>query len=122
MPSVSKAQQRFFGVVRSIQKGELPKSKAIGAAKKAAETMSRKDVKDFAETKHTNLPNKVKKESYTPSQKYQLVCESISLYNQMFYQKLEDYGVSSPEELDEEARRQFFTELDDEWESTKEQE
>ena len=59
MPSVSKAQQRFFGVVKGIQKGKSGE----GKAKKAANTMSKKDVDDFASTKHKGLPNRVKKET-----------------------------------------------------------
>ena len=56
--AVSKKQQEFFGVVRSMQKGETPKK---GKAGKAAKEMSDKDVKDFASTKHKGLPKKVKK-------------------------------------------------------------
>jgi hypothetical protein len=54
----SKAQQKFFGVVRAAQKGE---GKATGKAGEAAKSMSKKDVKDFASTKHKGLPEKVKK-------------------------------------------------------------
>ena len=59
MPSSSKAQQRFFGVVKAMQKGDIPKK---GGAGKIAKSMSKKDVDDFASTKHKGLPNKVKKE------------------------------------------------------------
>lgn len=52
----SKSQQRLFGMVRSIQKGE---TKAPNKElKKMADDISPKDVKDFAETKHKNLPEK----------------------------------------------------------------
>ena len=44
MPSKSKAQQRFFGVVKGIQKGKSGE----GKAKKAARDMSASDVDDFA--------------------------------------------------------------------------
>jgi hypothetical protein len=54
----SKAQQKFFGVVNSMQKGDQPKK---GKAGEAAKSMSKKDVKDFASTKHKGLPKKVKK-------------------------------------------------------------
>ena len=57
MPSKSKSQQRFFGMVDAYKKGELKNpSKKI---KKAADNMSMGDVKDFAETKHKGLPDKV---------------------------------------------------------------
>jgi len=52
--AVSKKQQRFFGIVRSMQKGEEPKS---GKAGKVANDMKQSDVKDFASTKHKGLPN-----------------------------------------------------------------
>ena len=53
--AVSKKQQEFFGIVRGMQKGDIPKK---GKAGKAAKEMKKKDVKDFASTKHKNLPNK----------------------------------------------------------------
>ena len=52
MPAVSKAQQKFFGIVRAIQKGEMAPTTPETA--KAAATMKKKDVKDFASTKHKN--------------------------------------------------------------------
>ena len=59
MPAQSKSQQRFFGVVKAMQKGDIPKK---GRAGKIAKTMSKDDVDDFASTKHKGLPNKVKRE------------------------------------------------------------
>ena len=61
MPAVSKKQQRFFGIVRAIQKGEMAPTTPETA--KAAADMKKKDVKDFASTKHKGLPDKkIKKE------------------------------------------------------------
>ena len=57
MPAVSKAQQKFFGIVRAIQKGEMEPTTPETA--KAAADMKKKDVKDFASTKHKKLPEKV---------------------------------------------------------------
>ena len=57
MPAVSRAQQKFFGIVRAIQKGEM--SPTTPETAKAAATMKKKDVKDFASTKHKKLPEKV---------------------------------------------------------------
>lgn len=53
--AVSKAQHRFFGLVRGIQKG-----KATGSpeAMKAAKSMSAKEVHKFAKTKEKGLPEK----------------------------------------------------------------
>ena len=56
MPAVSKAQQKFFGIVRAIQKGKLEPTTPETA--KVAATMKKKDVKDFASTDHKGLPEK----------------------------------------------------------------
>lgn len=61
MPAKSKKQQRFMGMVHAFQKGEL--KDASPAVRKAAKGMTKKAAKDFAETKHKGLPEKVKKES-----------------------------------------------------------
>ena len=55
--AVSKAQQRFMGMVHAAQKGEKPASSEVAAV---AKSMGKKDAKDFAKTKHKGLPNKVK--------------------------------------------------------------
>lgn len=54
----SQQQQKFFGMVHAMQKGE----KIPGAStelKKVARTMGKKDVKDYAKTKHKGLPKRV---------------------------------------------------------------
>ena len=59
MPAKSKQQQKFFGVVKAMQSGDIPKK---GAAGKAAKEMSKKEVDKYASTKHKGLPRKVKSE------------------------------------------------------------
>jgi len=54
--SLSRAQQRFFGMVRAEQKGEM--KDASPEVKEAAKSMKEKDVHDFASTKHKGLPEK----------------------------------------------------------------
>ena len=51
--AVSKAQQRFMGMVYATKKGEKPSSPEVA---KAAEGMSEKDAKKYAKTKHKGLP------------------------------------------------------------------
>ena len=58
MPAVSKSQQRLFGIVRAVQKGEMAATTPEVA--KLAATMKKDDVKDFASTKHDGLPKKKK--------------------------------------------------------------
>jgi hypothetical protein len=53
--AVSKQQQKFFGVVKSMQDGDTPKE---GKAGKVAKEMSKKDVMDFVNTKLKGLPKK----------------------------------------------------------------
>jgi len=62
MPSKSKAQQRFMGMVHAYKKGELKGSEVSKDVKDAAKGMKKKDTKKYASTKHKGLPNKVKKE------------------------------------------------------------
>mgnify|MGYP003114413107 CR=1 FL=1 len=56
MPALSKKQQKFFGIVRAIQKGEQTPTTPETA--KAAADMKKGDVKKFASTKHKGLPEK----------------------------------------------------------------
>jgi hypothetical protein len=65
--SLSKKQQQFFGIVRGMQKGDIPKK---GKAGKAAKEMDPEDVVDFASTEHKGLPKrKNKKETKEDSVK-----------------------------------------------------
>ena len=66
MPSKSRQQQKFMGIVRSIQKGDAPAGKFSKAAQKAAKSMKKSSVRKYAKTKHDALP--VKKE--------QKICET----------------------------------------------
>jgi len=56
MPAVSKKQQRFFGMVRAAQKGEMENPPP--EISKVAATTSMSSVKKFAKTKHKGLPEK----------------------------------------------------------------
>jgi hypothetical protein len=56
MPAVSKAQQRFMGMVHAAQKGDMENPSP--EVEKAADSMKKSDAKDFASTKHAGLPHK----------------------------------------------------------------
>ena len=62
--ALSKKQQRFFGIVRAIQKGEQEPTTPETA--KAAADMKKSDVKKYASTKHSKLPEKKIDEVYRP--------------------------------------------------------
>lgn len=51
--AVSKSQQKFMGMVHAAQKGEKAASPEVA---KVAKSMGKKDAKDFASTKHKDLP------------------------------------------------------------------
>lgn len=55
MPSVSKKQQRFFGMVHQCQKSGNCSSPEV---KKVAKSINYDDADDFASTKHEDLPEK----------------------------------------------------------------
>ena len=74
MPAKSKQQQKFFGVVKAMQKGDIPKK---GEAGDVADDMSKKDVDKYAGTKHKGLPKKVKKEMISKNRLKEIVCEEL---------------------------------------------
>ena len=83
MPAVSKKQQRFFGIVRAIQKGEMAPTTPETA--KAAADMKKSDVKDFASTKHKKLPEKkVAKEAADYSQRDKIMKKAKPLHKHLF--------------------------------------
>ena len=59
MPSKSKAQQRFMGLVHAFNKGDVKGSEVSKAVKDAAKSMKKKDTKKYASTKHKGLPDTV---------------------------------------------------------------
>jgi hypothetical protein len=74
MPAKSKQQQKFFGVVKAMQKGDIPKK---GEAGEVAKDMSKKEVDKYAGTKHKGLPKKVKKETMKISDIKKMVKEEL---------------------------------------------
>jgi hypothetical protein len=79
MPASSKAQQRFFGVVKAMQKGDKPKE---GEAGKVAKSMKKKDVDKYAKTKHKGLPNKMKREQRVRELIKKMVREELAKMNE----------------------------------------
>lgn len=56
MPAKSRAQQQAAGAALSAKRGETPKSKLKGASKSMAESMTEKQLEEFAATKHKGKP------------------------------------------------------------------
>lgn len=61
--SVSKQQQKIMGLALSVKKGDTPKSKVSKKVQDIAKEMSKKDLEDFASTKHKGLPKKVEEKN-----------------------------------------------------------
>ena len=113
MPAVSKAQQRFMGMVHAVQKGDMEApSKEV---EKAADSMTKKDAKDFASTKHKGLP--MHKETISKKRLKELVREVMkeeSEYQAFFKKALEKAGKSIPQMSDDE-KKSFFDKIDSAW-------
>jgi len=59
MPAQSKAQQQLMGMAYALKRGEMDPKDASQEVKDLAASMTMKQLKDFAETKHEGLPDKV---------------------------------------------------------------
>ena len=57
--AVSKQQQKLMGLALSVKRGDTPKSKVSKSVQKMAKEMSKKELEDFASTKHKGLPKTV---------------------------------------------------------------
>lgn len=58
MPAKSKSQQRLFGMVHAIQKGEAKPSQFSPKIREMARRVDPGDARDFASTKTKRLPEK----------------------------------------------------------------
>jgi len=59
MPAQSQQQQKLFGLALSVKRGETPRSEVSDDVLKIVDTVSEKDIEDFAGTEHKGLPKKV---------------------------------------------------------------
>ena len=58
MPAKSKSQQRLFGIVHAIQKGDVKASRFPKRIREMARRVDPGDAADFASTKSKGLPEK----------------------------------------------------------------
>jgi len=61
MPAKSAAQQKAAGAALSAKRSETPKSKLKGASKQMVESMSEKQLEEFAHTKRKGKPERAAK-------------------------------------------------------------
>tara|TARA_B100000900_G_scaffold110905_1_gene92656 strand:+ start:323 stop:2197 length:1875 start_codon:yes stop_codon:yes gene_type:complete len=62
MPAKSKQQQKFMGIVHALNKGDVKPSDVTQSVRDVAKTIKKSDAKDFASTKHSGIPKKVKEQ------------------------------------------------------------
>lgn len=61
MPAKSKSQQRLFGMVLAVRRGELKRSEVDSEVLDIVDSnMTNKQIRDFAATKHKNLKEYLK--------------------------------------------------------------
>ena len=104
MPSKSKSQQRFFGMVHAIKKGELDPAKVDDPSRDddpadVAKEIKPSSAKKFAKTKHKDLPNKIKKE--------QVMSETGSFLtgDNPFYRAIEEKKITIDMDGDEKKEK-----------------
>jgi len=59
MPATSQQQQKLFGLALSVKRGETPRSEASEDVLNIVDSMTEKEIEDFAGTSHKGLPKKV---------------------------------------------------------------
>ena len=115
MPAQSKAQQRFMGMVHAVQKGDMEApSKEV---EKAADSMTKKDAKDYASTSHKGLPNKKENMNITKERLKELVKEVMTEESeyQAFFQKALDKAGKDINAMSDEEKKSFFNKIDTAW-------
>ena len=95
--ALSRAQQRFMGMVYAAKKGETPASPEVA---KAASGMSKKAARDFAKTKHEGLPEK-KEET---KEELSLIDKMILEFSPLSEGKLDDLLADIRGEDDDEKK------------------
>jgi hypothetical protein len=108
MPAVSKAQQRFMGMVYATKKGDMTNPSPEVA--QAAASMKKSDAKDFASTKHKKLPEKkVAKEATDFSQRDKVMKKAKPLHKHL-YNRLHKKDTSG--DVNESTKKTFKEFLD----------
>ena len=59
MPAVSQQQQKLFGLALAVKRGEVARSEASDEVLNIVDSMTEKDIEDFASTSHEGLPKQV---------------------------------------------------------------
>ncbi len=109
MPARSKTQQRLMGLAYAYKTGDV-KSKDLNPkyaddVKKIAKSMTKKKLKDFASTKHKNLPEKVEERimKFDTFVKENYTFEDFTLNDIEYVKELYEEGLTDIKQLSVEA-------------------
>lgn len=109
MPSKSKSQQRLMGLAYAYKSGDV-KSKDLNPkyadeVKQISKSMTKKQLKDFAKTKHKGLPEKVEEKilSFASFVKENYTFEDFTLSDMEYVKELYEEGLTDIKQLSIEA-------------------
>ena len=114
MPAVSKAQQRFMGMVHAAQKGDMENPSP--EVEKAADSMSDKDAKDYASTSHKGLPDK--KENMITRNRLKEIVKEVMVEEadyQTFFKKALEKAGKGINDMSDDEKKEFFNKVDTAW-------
>ena len=79
MPALSKQQQKLMGLALAYKRGKVGASDVSKSVRQLANSMSEKELADFAGTSHKGLPKKVRetKSTMTKEEMNQLVADAV---------------------------------------------
>lgn len=109
MPSKSKSQQRLMGLAYAYKSGDV-KSKDLNPkyadeVKQISKSMTKKQLKDFAKTKHKGLPEKVEEKilNFASFVKENYTFEDFTLSDMEYVKELYEEGLTDIKQLSIEA-------------------
>ena len=88
----SKSQQQFMGMVNAYKNGELGSGDVSAEIERAADSMTDKEVHDFASTKHKGLPDHVDEEENVGSQVFNKGDKVFDKLHNSYGIVLDNYG------------------------------
>ena len=77
MPAKSKQQQRLFAIALSVKRGDRTRDSVSSEVLDIVDNMTEKDIKDFASTDTTGLPQKKEHKTMKKSELRQLIREEL---------------------------------------------
>lgn len=105
MPARSKTQQRLMGLAYAFKSGDV-KSKDLNPKyadeiKKISKSMTKKQLKDFAKTKHKGLPEKVEERimSFSSFVRENYTFEDFTLNDMEMVKELYEEGLQDTKQL-----------------------